>query len=67
MREASVEVVRGDFVVLPCSFFTSSPLSRLNVIWTLTPFSSPKTPIQVFSKRRHRGSLAQAQQRLTTL
>ncbi|XP_060941213.1 immunoglobulin superfamily member 11 [Limanda limanda] len=47
MREESVEVVRGDFVVLPCSFFTSSPLSRLNIIWTLAPVSSPETPIQV--------------------
>uniref|UniRef100_A0A3B4Y4D0 Zgc:165604 n=1 Tax=Seriola lalandi dorsalis TaxID=1841481 RepID=A0A3B4Y4D0_SERLL len=47
MREANLEVVRGDFVVLPCSFFTSSPLSRLNVIWTMAPFSSPETPIQV--------------------
>ncbi|XP_044077434.1 immunoglobulin superfamily member 11 [Siniperca chuatsi] len=47
MRESSLKVVRGDFVILPCSFFTSSPLSRLNVIWTLAPFSSPETPIQV--------------------
>ncbi|XP_034462329.1 immunoglobulin superfamily member 11 [Hippoglossus hippoglossus] len=47
MREESVEVVRGDVVVLPCSFFTSSPLSRLNIIWTLAPVSSPETPIQV--------------------
>ncbi|KAF3706506.1 Immunoglobulin superfamily member 11 [Channa argus] len=46
-RESSLEVVQGDFVVLPCSFFTSSPLSRLNVIWTLAPFFSPETPIQV--------------------
>uniref|UniRef100_A0A8C2ZXQ6 Zgc:165604 n=1 Tax=Cyclopterus lumpus TaxID=8103 RepID=A0A8C2ZXQ6_CYCLU len=47
MRESSVKVVQGDVVVLPCSFFTSSPLSRLNVIWTLAPFSSPETPTQV--------------------
>ncbi|XP_065818769.1 immunoglobulin superfamily member 11 isoform X1 [Labrus bergylta] len=47
MRESSLSVVQGDFVILPCSFFTSSPLSRLNVIWTLAPFSSPDTPIQV--------------------
>ncbi|XP_026200318.1 immunoglobulin domain-containing protein isoform X2 [Anabas testudineus] len=47
MSESNLEVVRGDFVVMPCSFFTSSPLSRLNVIWTLAPFSSPETPIQV--------------------
>ncbi|XP_041656485.1 immunoglobulin superfamily member 11 [Cheilinus undulatus] len=47
MRESSLNVVQGDFIVLPCSFFTSSPLSRLNVIWTLAPYSSPDSPIQV--------------------
>ncbi|KAL3042849.1 hypothetical protein OYC64_020717 [Pagothenia borchgrevinki] len=47
MRESSLEAVQGDEVLLPCSFFTSSPLSRLNVIWTLAPFSSPETPKQV--------------------
>ncbi|KAM4726942.1 immunoglobulin superfamily member 11 [Anableps anableps] len=47
MRESSLEVVRGDSVLLPCSFFTSFDFSRLNVIWTLAPFSSPETPVQV--------------------
>ncbi|XP_047234822.1 immunoglobulin superfamily member 11 isoform X2 [Girardinichthys multiradiatus] len=47
MRESSLEVVRGDSVLLPCSFFTFSDFSSLNVIWTLAPFSSPKTPVQV--------------------
>ncbi|KAM4545659.1 immunoglobulin superfamily member 11 isoform 2-T2 [Odontesthes bonariensis] len=47
MRESSVEVVRGDFAILPCSFFSSSRLSRLNVIWTLAPFTSPESPMQV--------------------
>ncbi|XP_061659998.1 immunoglobulin superfamily member 11 isoform X1 [Syngnathoides biaculeatus] len=47
MRVSTVEVVRGDFVILPCSFYTSSPLSRLNIIWTLAPLSSPESPIQV--------------------
>ncbi|KAM9781241.1 immunoglobulin superfamily member 11 isoform 2-T2 [Syngnathus typhle] len=47
MRESTVEVVRGDYVILPCSFFTSSPLSRLNIIWTMAPFSSPESPIQI--------------------
>lgn len=47
MRESSLKVVQGDFVVLPCSFFTSSPLSRLNIIWTMAPSSSPENPIQV--------------------
>ncbi|XP_033834759.2 immunoglobulin superfamily member 11 [Periophthalmus magnuspinnatus] len=47
MRESNLEVLRGDAVTLPCSFFTSSPLTKLNVIWTLAPFSSPENPIQV--------------------
>ncbi|XP_053703660.1 immunoglobulin superfamily member 11 [Synchiropus splendidus] len=47
MRDTSLEAVRGDSVVLPCSFFTSSPLFRLNVIWTVAPLSSPETPMQV--------------------
>ncbi|KAK7926122.1 hypothetical protein WMY93_008432 [Mugilogobius chulae] len=47
MRETNVEVLRGEAVTLPCSFFTSSPLTRLNVIWTLVPFSNPENPKQV--------------------
>lgn len=54
MRESSLKVVQGDFVVLPCSFFTSSPLSRLNIIWTMAPSLSPENPIQVrTAKTRH--------------
>ncbi|XP_010901994.1 immunoglobulin superfamily member 11 [Esox lucius] len=47
MRETRLEVVQGDSVTLPCSFFTMSPLSRLNVIWTLAPLSDPDSPKQV--------------------
>ncbi|CAL8276371.1 unnamed protein product [Arctogadus glacialis] len=47
ISDPSVEVVQGDFVLLPCSFTTTTPLTRLNIIWTLAPFSSPMTPIQV--------------------
>ncbi|XP_037544246.1 immunoglobulin superfamily member 11 [Nematolebias whitei] len=48
MRESRLEVIRGDSVLLPCSFSTSSHrLSRLNIIWTLARFSNPETPIQV--------------------
>ncbi|KAM3868883.1 immunoglobulin superfamily member 11 [Diretmus argenteus] len=47
MRDSSLEAVRGDSVILPCSFFTTSPLSRLNIIWTLAPFSNPESPMQV--------------------
>ncbi|XP_054899539.1 immunoglobulin superfamily member 11 isoform X2 [Poeciliopsis prolifica] len=47
MRESSLEAVQGDSILLPCSFFTSSDFSRLNVIWTLAPFSSPGSPVQV--------------------
>ncbi|XP_023823201.1 immunoglobulin superfamily member 11 isoform X1 [Salvelinus sp. IW2-2015] len=47
MRHSNLEVVQGDSVTLPCSFFTMSPLSRLNIIWTLAPFSDPDFPTQV--------------------
>ncbi|CAL1573509.1 unnamed protein product [Knipowitschia caucasica] len=47
MRESNLEVLRGDAVTLPCSFFTSDPVSQLNVIWTVVPFSSTETPTQV--------------------
>ncbi|XP_069036660.1 immunoglobulin superfamily member 11 [Lepisosteus oculatus] len=47
VRETSVEVVRGDSVVLPCSFLTMAPLSRLNIIWTVAPLSDPSSPSQV--------------------
>ncbi|KAL0993936.1 hypothetical protein UPYG_G00115760 [Umbra pygmaea] len=47
MRETRLEVVQGDSVTLPCSFFTTSPLSRLNIIWTLAPLSEPDSPTQV--------------------
>ncbi|TRY54152.1 hypothetical protein DNTS_034833 [Danionella cerebrum] len=47
MRETSLEVVQGDSVTLPCSFFTMMPLFRLSIIWTLTPLSDPNSPIQV--------------------
>ncbi|XP_064837040.1 immunoglobulin superfamily member 11 isoform X2 [Oncorhynchus masou masou] len=47
MRLSNLEMVQGDSVTLPCSFFTMSPLSRLNIIWTLAPFSDPDSPTQV--------------------
>uniref|UniRef100_A0A4W5MHE6 Zgc:165604 n=1 Tax=Hucho hucho TaxID=62062 RepID=A0A4W5MHE6_9TELE len=47
MRHPNLEVVQGDPVTLPCSFFTMIPLSRLNIIWTLAPFSDPDFPTQV--------------------
>jgi len=47
VRESGLEVVRGDSVTLPCSFFTMMPLFRLSIIWTLTPVSDPDSPTQV--------------------
>ncbi|KAJ7996324.1 hypothetical protein DPEC_G00235910 [Dallia pectoralis] len=47
MKETRLEVVQGDSVTLPCSFFALNPLSRLNIIWTLAPFSDPGSPTQV--------------------
>ncbi|KAL4648173.1 immunoglobulin superfamily member 11-like [Arapaima gigas] len=49
MRTHSLEILQGDSVILPCSFFTMSPLSRLNIVWTLTPFSDPRSPKQVIA------------------
>lgn len=48
MKHSNLEVVQGDSVTLPCSFFTMSPLSRLNIIWTRAPFSDPDFPTQVW-------------------
>ncbi|KAJ8348353.1 hypothetical protein SKAU_G00269420 [Synaphobranchus kaupii] len=47
VRDPTLEVVQGDSVKLPCSFYTMGPLSRLNIIWTLVPLSDPGAPSQV--------------------
>ncbi|XP_060747597.1 immunoglobulin superfamily member 11 [Tachysurus vachellii] len=47
VRESSLDVVQGDSITLPCSFFTMNPLIRLSIIWTLTPFSDQENPTQV--------------------
>ncbi|XP_053504925.1 immunoglobulin superfamily member 11 [Ictalurus furcatus] len=49
VRESTLEVVQGDSITLPCSFFTMSPLIRLSIIWTLTPFSDQDNPTQVIA------------------
>ncbi|KAJ8405767.1 hypothetical protein AAFF_G00312040 [Aldrovandia affinis] len=47
VRDWTLEVVQGDSVLLPCSFYTTGSLSRLNIIWTLAPLSDPGSPSQV--------------------
>ncbi|XP_030638911.1 immunoglobulin superfamily member 11 [Chanos chanos] len=47
VRETNLEVVQGDSVTLPCSFFTMMPLFRLNIIWTFMSPSDPQSPTQV--------------------
>ncbi|XP_048851427.1 immunoglobulin superfamily member 11 isoform X1 [Brienomyrus brachyistius] len=47
MRQRGLDVVQGDSIILPCSFFTRSPLSRLSIVWTRTPLSDPRSPSQV--------------------
>ncbi|XP_062868217.1 immunoglobulin superfamily member 11 [Trichomycterus rosablanca] len=47
VSESSMEVVHGDSVTLPCTFFTMMPLFRLSIIWTLTPTTDPDQPTQV--------------------
>ncbi|XP_062821494.1 immunoglobulin superfamily member 11-like isoform X2 [Anolis carolinensis] len=45
----SIQVVRGGSALLPCSFRTTAPLDRLNIIWTVAPSSDPGRPQQVLS------------------
>ncbi|XP_063002304.1 immunoglobulin superfamily member 11-like [Elgaria multicarinata webbii] len=44
-----IQVVRGGSALLPCSFRTMAPLSRLNIIWTVTPSSEPSHPQQILA------------------
>ncbi|XP_067328677.1 immunoglobulin superfamily member 11-like [Anolis sagrei] len=46
---SSIQVVRGGSALLPCSFQTTAPLDRLNIIWTVDPSSDPGRPQQVLS------------------
>ncbi|KAJ8266147.1 hypothetical protein GJAV_G00126470 [Gymnothorax javanicus] len=47
VRDETVEVLRGDSVTLPCSFYTMGSMSRVNIIWTFVPLSDPESPMQV--------------------
>uniref|UniRef100_A0A8C3HAF3 Ig-like domain-containing protein n=1 Tax=Chrysemys picta bellii TaxID=8478 RepID=A0A8C3HAF3_CHRPI len=44
---ASIQVARGGNALLPCNFHTTASLSRLNIIWTVTPLAEPNRPQQV--------------------
>uniref|UniRef100_H3AG42 Zgc:165604 n=1 Tax=Latimeria chalumnae TaxID=7897 RepID=H3AG42_LATCH len=46
---SSIQVVRGDSALLPCSFITTAALNRLNIIWTVTPLSDQSYPQQVIA------------------
>nr|XP_025036550.1 immunoglobulin superfamily member 11-like [Pelodiscus sinensis] len=46
---ASIQVVRGGNALLPCTFHTTASLSRLNIIWTVTPLAEPDHPQQVLA------------------
>nr|XP_056709789.1 immunoglobulin superfamily member 11-like [Euleptes europaea] len=45
----SIQVVRGGSALLPCSFHTTAPLNRLNIIWTVVPAADPNHPQQVLA------------------
>uniref|UniRef100_A0A8D2LRK3 Immunoglobulin superfamily member 11 n=1 Tax=Varanus komodoensis TaxID=61221 RepID=A0A8D2LRK3_VARKO len=47
MNSKSVEVARGQTAVLPCGFTTNAALTKLNVIWMVTPLSNANQPEQV--------------------
>ncbi|EMP42374.1 Immunoglobulin superfamily member 11 [Chelonia mydas] len=46
---ASIQVARGGNTLLPCNFHTTASLSRLNIIWTVTPLVEPNRPQQVLA------------------
>ncbi|KAM9294615.1 immunoglobulin superfamily member 11-like [Gastrophryne carolinensis] len=49
VNRPSVQVTRGGTAMLPCSFQTSAALTRLNIIWTVSPLHAPKHPVQVIA------------------
>uniref|UniRef100_A0A674IFJ8 Ig-like domain-containing protein n=1 Tax=Terrapene triunguis TaxID=2587831 RepID=A0A674IFJ8_9SAUR len=46
---ASIQVARGGNALLPCNYHTTASLSRLNIIWTVTPLAEPNRPQQVLA------------------
>lgn len=56
VRDRRLEVMQGDSVKLPCSFYTMGPMSRINIIWTLVPLSDPESPSQVWNQTRQPSS-----------
>ncbi|XP_029434527.1 immunoglobulin superfamily member 11 [Rhinatrema bivittatum] len=49
VSSGSIQVARGQTVVLPCTFVTSAALTNLNVIWMVIPLSNANQPEQVIS------------------
>ncbi|KAJ6652104.1 hypothetical protein lerEdw1_013361 [Lerista edwardsae] len=48
----NIQVVQGGSALLPCSFHTTAPLSRLNIIWSVVPLADPHHPLQVLAYER---------------
>ncbi|XP_053134032.1 immunoglobulin superfamily member 11-like [Hemicordylus capensis] len=48
----SIQVVQGGIALLPCAFYTTAPLDRLNIIWTVIPSADPHHPQQVLAYER---------------
>lgn len=47
VSQSSVQVARGQAVVLPCTFTTSAALNNLYIIWMVTPLANANQPEQV--------------------
>ncbi|XP_019383167.1 PREDICTED: immunoglobulin superfamily member 11 [Gavialis gangeticus] len=47
VSSGSIQVARGQTVILPCTFTTSAALTNLNVIWMVIPLSNANQPEQV--------------------
>ncbi|KAA0702441.1 Immunoglobulin superfamily member 11 [Triplophysa tibetana] len=47
VSHSSVQVARGQAVILPCTFTTSAALNNLYIIWMVTPLANANQPEQV--------------------
>ncbi|XP_056612546.1 immunoglobulin superfamily member 11 isoform X2 [Triplophysa dalaica] len=47
VSQSSVQVARGQAVILPCTFTTSAALNNLYIIWMVTPLANANQPEQV--------------------
>ncbi|KAI7800318.1 immunoglobulin superfamily member 11 precursor, partial [Triplophysa rosa] len=53
VSQSSVQVARGQAVILPCTFTTSAALNNLYIIWMVTPLANANQPEQLSSSKQN--------------